>query len=66
MDKPFKGVISGWQLNTNRVDGICVFHTDYSNGIARGYPITTSEVKRIFMMNGALTLETKNSYYVLV
>lgn len=66
MNKPFKGVISKWSMFEGRIHGNCVFHTTYENGIAKGFPITTSPVVAIIDGKGGKHLETKNSWYLLV
>lgn len=67
--KPFKGVITGWELKGNRIYGLCVHHTTYENGIAKDEPITTSEVVSITPVadySQAKECETQNSIYILV
>lgn len=67
MDKSFKGVISNWSISDGgRVNGICVFHTNYDRGIEKGKPISTSPMVAITNQFGAKVLETNNSYYVLI
>ena len=52
--KPFKGVICRWSFIEGRVKGICVHHTTHDNGIADGYPITTSVVESIVPLAGLI------------
>lgn len=66
--KSFKGVISNWSHFDGCISGTCVIHTDYTNGIEVGQPITTSPVVSIrkSVSEKALVAETKNSYYILI
>ena len=66
MSKPFKGVIRNWSFLDGRISGTCAFHTEYSNGIAKGEPMTTSRVESIINDNGVITAQTQNSIYVLI
>lgn len=68
--KPFKGVITAWELTAdNRIHGLCLHHTTYENGIAQNEPIATSTVisiKPVADYSQAKECETRNSIYILV
>lgn len=69
MKKPFKGIISNWNMLEGRINGTCEYHTTYENGIVQGLNMTTSEVLSIVplsMRATAALCETHNSFYVLV
>lgn len=75
--KPFKGIISTWQINSaGCVTGICVFHTEMeekltpqaflNDRIVKAEKIHTSRIMSLENRGTFHLLETKNSWYVLV
>ena len=65
-DKPFRGVIRDWGVQSDRVYGVCVYYTGPVESVVPDHAMCTSRIIGLADFGSFSLLETINSVYVLV